>query len=133
MPLFMFIKIFLVCCVGMGCNQSSHTNRIAQDTTYLYRHWIHSHEEDERDKHYVAYRPAGFKFPPARGREGFEIRKNGVFIWYPIAATDGNDRIEEKWSLKKNKLIIQGKEGARNYTIISITKDKLVLFPERSN
>ena len=44
----------------------------------IYKHWIHSHEEDTEDK--KVYRPSTFEFPPSRGRDGFEIKENGEFI-----------------------------------------------------
>jgi hypothetical protein len=50
--------------------------------------WVHSHEEDTEDVR--VYRPRGYKFPPSRGRGGFEIKENGEFIKYGIAPEDGS-------------------------------------------
>jgi hypothetical protein len=92
----------------------------------LYQHWIHSFEEDEKDKKLTVYRPSRFNFPPARGREGFEIKRNGIFIWHPISPLDGNDTIEETWKLKDHKIMITGKEN-KEFKIIELTKDKLII------
>jgi hypothetical protein len=61
----------------------------------VYRHWIHSREEDQGG--IQVYRPEGFEFPPSRGRAGFEIKKGGVFIDHPIAPADGNESISGQW------------------------------------
>lgn len=52
----------------------------------LFGHWKHSHEEDEGDTR--AYRPSDHEFPPARGREGFEIHQTGQFVRYDIHPSD---------------------------------------------
>jgi hypothetical protein len=44
----------------------------------LFRHWVHSHEEDSGGLR--VYRPAGYRFPPARGRRGFELLPDGSYI-----------------------------------------------------
>ncbi len=52
----------------------------------IFKHWIHSHEEDGDD--YRIFRPSSYEFPLSRGREGFEIKENGTFIWYRIAPAE---------------------------------------------
>jgi hypothetical protein len=61
----------------------------------VFKSWIHSREEDKGVVQ--AYRPQGFKFPPSRGRAGFEIKKDGEFIDRPIAPADGNQTVPGKW------------------------------------
>jgi hypothetical protein len=56
---------------------------------------VHSHEEDTAGVR--VYRLAGYRFPPARGRGGFEIKKGGDFIDHPIAPADGNDSFPGTW------------------------------------
>lgn len=72
-----------------------------QPTDALYGSWIHSWEEDSAD--FKVYRPASFTFPPSRGRDGFEIRSDGKFVWNRIAPADGNERIEGSWSWEKEE------------------------------
>lgn len=71
----------------------------------LRRHWIHSHEEDTED--FEVYRPSDFAFPPSRGREGFEFREGGEFIYYGIAPADGNLEQPGHWHFEgPNKLSV---------------------------
>jgi hypothetical protein len=41
----------------------------------IFKHWVHSWEEDTEDV--AVYRPSDYQFPLSRGRDGFEIKKNG--------------------------------------------------------
>lgn len=70
----------------------------------FFQHWIHSHEDDGAD--YRAFRSADFDFPPARGREGFEIRKDGSFVHHQIGPVDVPVVVEGKWTMK-NRYTIQ--------------------------
>ena len=36
----------------------------------------------------MVYRTSDFKFPPSRGRDGFEVKKGGEFILYFIGRDD---------------------------------------------
>ena len=42
----------------------------------LWQHWVHSFEDDGPG--FRAYRPKGYAFPPARGREGFPWSATGA-------------------------------------------------------
>lgn len=126
------LKIVLLWSLGLGCHHNSRITSVGQDTTYLYQHWIHSYEEDEKDKSITTYRPKAYPFPPARGREGFEFQKNGVFMWYPIAPGDGNSVIKETWEFKDGQIIIRGKDRIVRYKIISLAKDKLMIISSSS-
>jgi len=61
----------------------------------IFRRWIHSHEEDTEE--FLVYRPSGYSFPPARGRQAFEIKKDGTFIRYDIAAAEGARKRSGCW------------------------------------
>jgi hypothetical protein len=121
------IKILLLWCAVMACNQNVKTDNMKD--AGLYGHWINSHEENDEAKKHIVYRPAEYDFPPARGREGFEIKENGIFISHPIAPYDGNMSITEKWAVKDDVLIITGEKETRRYRIISLARDKIVLQP----
>jgi len=56
---------------------------------------VHSFEEDTAT--YRAYRPEDYAFPPARGRDGFELRENGEYIRYDIARGDGTTAVRGSW------------------------------------
>ena len=61
----------------------------------IYKHWIHSYEEDTENK--KVYRWSTFEFLPSRGRDGFEIKENGEFILYIMGPTDRPEKIFGKW------------------------------------
>ena len=57
---------------------------------------IHSREEDRGDVE--VFRPEGFAFPPAFGRDGFEMRKDGQFVQYDIGPADEVVRVLGRWT-----------------------------------
>ena len=61
----------------------------------IYKHWIHSHEEDTNEE--KVFRPSSYDFPLSRGREGFEIKDNGEFIKYSIAPDDRSKKVVGHW------------------------------------
>lgn len=95
----------------------------------LYGSWVHSFEEDKDFPAGKVYRPASYQFAPARGRDGFEIRKGGIFISHAIALADGNTSVSETWKLKGNELIVTGKTGVRRFKVLALSKDRLALKP----
>jgi len=64
----------------------------------ILRHWVHSHEEDTQDVR--VYRPAGYDFPPSRGRVGFEFREGGELVYFGIARTDGSEESPGRWAIE---------------------------------
>jgi len=70
----------------------------SKGTDKIVGHWKHSHEDDKDSA--KVYRPADYDFPPSRGREELEFKKNGEFIRHSIAPTDGLTEQKGKW--KKN-------------------------------
>jgi hypothetical protein len=63
----------------------------------IFGRWVHSREEDTEK--IMVFRPATFKFPRSRGRNGFEIREDGVFLLHTIAETDGLRTLAGRWKL----------------------------------
>jgi hypothetical protein len=78
-------------------------NQMQDLQTCLLGHWIHSHEEDTSDA--MVYRPASYKFPPSRGRVGYEFRPDGKLIYYGIAATDGSEPLSGSWVIEAPNLV----------------------------
>ncbi|WP_422930159.1 hypothetical protein [Singulisphaera sp. PoT] len=64
----------------------------------IYRVWVHSDEEDTED--FEVYRPESFDFPPARGRDGFEVKRGGAFVLREIGPADGIEEVDGKWEFK---------------------------------
>lgn len=118
----MMVKILFVLCFANGCAGY-------QERPELYQHWVHSHEEDERERDYHVYRPSTYDFPPARGRESFQLKQDGIAIAHPIAPNDGNLTIMRKWKTEGDRLIIEDKEHVSTFQIISVSAEKLVVHP----
>jgi hypothetical protein len=93
----------------------------------IFRRWIHSREEDQGD--ILVYRPTGYPFPPARGREGLEFRENGEFIRYQIGATDRNLAVPGQWSIENGNVVtIQfPDQSASSYTLTILECDEQIL------
>lgn len=93
----------------------------------FFKTWKHSFEEDGPD--WLAYRPGDFNFPPARGREGFEIKENGEFILHGIAPSDGTIMVKGTWKLSEDKIIHAAfnseDQEPMSFRIISIEEDLL--------
>jgi hypothetical protein len=76
----------------------------------LFTDWRHSHEEDSPDV--KVFRPSSYKFPRSRGRVGFEIKKNGEFVQYEIAPTDGLAKRTGRWKAEGKDTITVAFDGA---------------------
>jgi len=81
--------------------------------------WIHSHEDDTDEL--KVYRPAAYSFPPARGREGFEIKEGGECIYHGIAPADGSTNEPASWRWEEgNRLIITPKEEGASEMVMEV-------------
>ncbi len=95
----------------------------------LCQHWIHSHEEDTQSE--MVLRPASFKFPPSRGRKGFELRADGVLIKTGIGPTDRPQEAQGTWKLESpgRLTFYSASQSAPTHVmeIVSAEKDRLVI------
>lgn len=96
----------------------------------LWQHWIHSFEDDGPGVR--AYRPKGYAFPPARGREGFRLEHDGRYVLYSIARGDGNAESSGTWKrVAPDTLEVKAAGGpAERLRIISVTGELLKLRDE---
>jgi hypothetical protein len=69
----------------------------------LDKNWLHSYEEDFDALE--VYRQDDYEFPPSRGRRGFCIKRDGNFIEFVIAPTDGLLPVSGSWERIKNNRI----------------------------
>lgn len=69
----------------------------------LFRHWVHSREEDAGGV--LVYRPQGFPFPSAFGRDGFELRPDGAFTQFDPGPADGIVRTPGRWELLRARTL----------------------------
>ena len=102
----------------------------AKDATaeLLQKRWIHSHEEDSDTE--MVFRPASFKFPPSRGRAGFDLKRNQSYIDIGIAPADGPVESTGTWKLQDNQLQLfkpSSPAPSRTLSIVTVDKDRLVV------
>ena len=71
--------------------------------TCIVGHWIHSHEEDAQGV--MVYRPADYKFPPSRGRTGFDFREGGRLVYCGIGRADGPEEYSGSWVVEGPNLV----------------------------
>lgn len=63
--------------------------------TELCGRWGHSFEEDHDGIR--VYRPAGYDFPRARGRDGIEFRPDGSYVDWATGRGDANEPRVGRW------------------------------------
>jgi hypothetical protein len=86
----------------------------------LFRHWVHSHEEDAGGVQ--VYRPAGYPFPPARGRRGFELKPDGEAVLYGPGPSDRPAATTGRWEPSgSGRVRLAGSE----LEIVSVEPDRL--------
>lgn len=93
----------------------------------IFRHWIHSREEDTGGNE--VFRPEGFAFPPSFGRDGFEMLLNGQFIQEDVGPADGIVRTIGWWmALDSRRVRVWFDPGVREgYTFEIVNVDNAVL------
>jgi hypothetical protein len=94
----------------------------------LQKRWLHSHEEDSDTE--MVFRPASFKFPPARGRAGFDLKPNNSFVDIGIAPADGPQESKGTWKLHDNQLELftsSPSRPSRTLEIVSADKNRLIV------
>ena len=67
---------------------------------FPYGTWMRSQEEDkDPDASWLLYRPDSYDFPPARGRSGFTLLKDGTFTLIQPSPVDGRQEKSGKWTM----------------------------------
>jgi hypothetical protein len=97
----------------------------------MFRHWIHSREEDQDDVQF--FRPADFAFPPSFGRDGLELHPDGQFVQHDIGPADGTVEIPGRWTQENAVRIAVRFDGARedyDFTVESVEASLLRIRPE---
>lgn len=97
----------------------------------LFRHWIHSREEDTGD--IEVFRPEGFAFPPSFGRDGFEMRKDGQFVQEDVGLADGVVQVMGRWTALGSRRVSVSFDGTtrEGYTFEIVAVDDSVLQIQR--
>ncbi|MET0271493.1 MAG: hypothetical protein ABW360_00735 [Phenylobacterium sp.] len=96
------------------------------DAKALQQRWIHSHEEDAPGL--MVFRPAGWQFPPSRGRKSFELRPGGDLVATAPGPTDRTGSANGRWNLRSDGVIELDEPGQRSeLRIVDAAADKLVV------
>jgi hypothetical protein len=96
--------------------------------TELTRHWGHSFEEDHDDVR--VYRPAGHPFPPARGRDGLDLRPDGTYVDIGVGRGDAGSARPGTWHADGDRLqLTPGTGPQRSVQIVHLAPDRLELRP----
>jgi len=99
----------------------------------IFKHWIESREDRDNRPNVSVFRPSDYKFPPSRGRRGFEIKKNGEFILHEIGSTDKPIRMVGNFSVEGRDKIKVNHTGSSPFTlrIVAIEDNGNILRVER--
>lgn len=96
------------------------------DTKYLSQKWTHSFEEDTTEE--MVYRPGGYVLGKARGRNQFDLKKNGEVIDTRVGKDDVPNPVIGSWKLEEGKLVINLSDGSEQvYPLKEVGPEKLVL------
>jgi hypothetical protein len=94
----------------------------------LFRRWMHSREEDAGDLQ--VYRPAGFAFPPARGRRGIEFLPGGELLVYGPGPADKPVAAPGRWEAageRRAMVSLPSADAAQELEIVSVDAERLTL------
>ena len=93
----------------------------------LHGRWVRSHEDDS-DGH-VVFRPAGYSFPPARGRASIDLRPDGTYVESAPGPVDVPEDSTGRWSLEGDRLVLEADGGRPGHAweIASASPEALTL------
>ena len=100
---------------------------MALEGSTLHGTWVHSHEEDGEGTQ--VYRPPTYDFPPARGRESFELREGGVLVDRGPGPTGVPAEAEGTWALREHTLVLRSGAGERELDVVAADGERLVVRP----
>jgi hypothetical protein len=97
----------------------------------IFRHWIHSREEDAGGL--LVYRPEGFPFPVSHGRDGFELTPSGRFILEEVGPADGIITTTGRWTFLGQRRVAVTFSGTKAmFTFEVVDLDDTVLRIRRA-
>ena len=96
------------------------------DVAALQQRWTHSHEEDTPGR--MVFRPAGWRFPPSRGRRSFALGAGGALLSSRPGPTDRSEAAEGSWRLREDGVLELDQQGqASELRVVEVAADKLVV------
>jgi hypothetical protein len=88
--------------------------------------WLHAHEEDTDDV--MVFRPADADLPPARGREGLALDRDGSAAELTPGADDRPTESSGRWALTDaGTLVVDGPGGRRALQVLTAEPGALVV------
>ena len=87
--------------------------------------WVRSGEEDGPEGR--VYRRPDYAFPPARGRESFDLREDGTLAEGLPGPTDAPVEAAGIWQLTGDELLLRSDAGGRTLKILALEPDRLVV------
>ena len=140
------LLLLLFCCATVLCAQTkpvakskakssakaapAKTAPASMSSAALYQKWMHSFEDEKGQPGVEVYRPEGFAFPPARGRKGLKLGKDGMLVRFDIGPSDGEKVVMGRWERTKlpntMKVTVQGAESEVYFLeVVSVGEDML--------
>ncbi len=95
---------------------------------HLMGRWLHSREEDAGSN--KVFRPADYPFPPARGREGFELHSDQSLVSIGYGPVDAPTESSGRWELQDEDTLVlhdPTNPAAQRYKVVEHAPDRLVL------
>ena len=89
--------------------------------------WIHSHEEDHDGLQ--VYRPAGYPFPPARGRSALTLASDGSARSGSPGPDDRGIVADGSWHLADSLLTVRSAGRTATFDVLTADRDQLTLRP----
>jgi hypothetical protein len=95
---FLSLTVLFICCAMVTNPERKSTSK--KKKKFPYGTWMRSQEEDkDPNSSWLLYRPDSYDFPPARGRSGFSVLKDGTFSLIQPSAVDGRETKAGTWKL----------------------------------
>ncbi len=92
------------------------------------RAWTHSHEEDHDGL--AVYRPSERDFPPARGRDSFDLSPDGALIRSAPGPDDRTQRTAGSWTIDGDRLdLYPAASPAHHLSVVDLGPDILTVRP----
>jgi hypothetical protein len=98
------------------------------DESLLIRSWTHSYEEDHDGV--LVFRPSEREFPPARGRDSFDLAPGGVLLRTGPGPDDRTQRTSGRWSRQGDRLDLYPTDSSQyRYRVVGVGPDLLEVRP----
>jgi hypothetical protein len=85
--------------------------------------WVHSHEEDEPGR--KVFRRSGYPFPPARGRDAFELNADDTALVRGPGPTDMPEEKTGRWALEDETIRLFEAGEVRAMEVVSCDDERL--------